>query len=169
MATLGRQFAPRFEGNQSLWQWHFIICNSNGVKAESTMNKPPSFAKQQVDLPPPLALVPPAPQTPAPARRHKAWLIGAFVSTAIIAGVGSLWWFTSSGSNVHYTTSARVSSEGDMARPIAFAVLRLTIILDLDRPGAGFIDVSQQPMIAIQRPVLPALPTRQGCPLLAIY
>jgi HlyD family secretion protein len=80
-------------------------------QAESAMNKPVGAEAARTEPATPIVLVPPPspqpqPPTPARPRSHKPWLIGGLLSLAVIAAVGAVWWYASSGANVRYTTAA---------------------------------------------------------------
>jgi HlyD family secretion protein len=67
------------------------------------MNKPVGAEAARLEQATPVVLVP---QPPARPRSRKPWLIGGLLSLAVIAAVGAVWWYPSSGANVRYTTAA---------------------------------------------------------------
>jgi HlyD family secretion protein len=71
------------------------------------MNKPVEIHPVRTLTPAPLALVPtPQPAPPVASRIRKSWLIGSLSSLAAIAAVGVVWWLSSAGGTVQYTTAA---------------------------------------------------------------
>ena len=68
------------------------------------MNKPLGPNEQRSEAKPPLTLVPP----PAPARSRKrtAWAIGGLAALVVLIAIGAVWWLSSAGGNIRYTTAA---------------------------------------------------------------
>jgi len=63
----------------------------------------------------PIVLVPkPAPPTPGPARTGRYWLMTGLLSLLLLAAVGAVWWFTSTGGTARYVTT--VVTRGDVIR-----------------------------------------------------
>ena len=70
------------------------------------MNKPVGLGTTQSAPVAPAVVLPKAPTTaPASLRSGKTWLIAGLASLAVLAGVGIVWWLSSSGGSVHYTTA----------------------------------------------------------------
>jgi HlyD family secretion protein len=70
------------------------------------MNKPVGLDTARIEQPAPAVLVPkPPPVAPAGPRLRKSWLIAGVLSLAVITGVGIVWWLSSSGGTVNYTTA----------------------------------------------------------------
>jgi HlyD family secretion protein len=71
------------------------------------MNKPVEIRPVRIETPAPMALEPtPQPTPPAAPRIRKSWLIGSLLSLAALAAVGVVWWLSSAGGTVQYTTAA---------------------------------------------------------------
>ena len=71
------------------------------------MNIPVGPSVARSEQPAPVVLVPKLPGTsPAGAHRRNIWLIAGLLSLAVIIAVGAVWWLSSSGATVHYTTVA---------------------------------------------------------------
>src|SRR5674476_125977 len=71
------------------------------------MNKPVEISPVQTETPVPMALVPkPQPAPSVASRIRKSGLIGSLLSLAALAAVGVVWWLSSAGGTVQYTTAA---------------------------------------------------------------
>ena len=71
------------------------------------MNKPVEISPVRTETPVPMALVPkPQPAPSVASRFRKSWLIGSLLSLAALAAVGVVWWLSSAGGTVQYTTAA---------------------------------------------------------------
>ena len=81
------------------------------------MNKPMGTGAARLEPPAPVVLVPkPAPAAPANAHRRNVWLIAGLLSLAVLVAVGVVWWLTTSGATVRYTTAA--VSRGAVTRAV---------------------------------------------------
>jgi HlyD family secretion protein len=71
------------------------------------MNKPVGIGAARIEPLAPVILLPKPPAlVPAGPRSRKSWLIAGLLSLAVLAGVAIVWWLSSSGGTVHYTTAA---------------------------------------------------------------
>ncbi len=69
------------------------------------MNKPIGTGTARVEQPTPIVLVPKTESSSPPRpRSRKPWLIGGLLSLAVIAAVGTTWWYAGSSGTVRYTT-----------------------------------------------------------------
>jgi HlyD family secretion protein len=81
------------------------------------MNKPVDLgAAQNVPVAPVVALPKTPPTAPGGPRNRKTWLIAGLASLVVLAGVGIVWWLSSSGGSVHYTTAP--VSQGAVTRTV---------------------------------------------------
>src|SRR5674476_1511869 len=71
------------------------------------MNKPVEIRPVRTETPAPMALVPtPQPAPSVASRFRKSWLVGSLLSLSALAAVGVVWWLSSAGGTVQYTTTA---------------------------------------------------------------
>jgi HlyD family secretion protein len=85
-----------------------------GRDAEIAMNKPVGPTEQRAEPTTPISLVPkPAPERP---RRRTAWLIAGLAALVVLIAIGAVWWLSSAGSNVRYSTAA--VTRGDVTRAV---------------------------------------------------
>ena len=81
------------------------------------MNKPMGTGAARLEPPAPVVLVPkPAPAAPANAHRRHVWLIAGLLSLAVLVAVGTVWWLTTRGATVRYTTTT--VSRGAVTRAV---------------------------------------------------
>ena len=81
------------------------------------MNKPMGTGAARLEPHAPVVLVPkPAPAAPANTHRRNVWLIAGLLSLAVLVAVGVVWWLTTSGTTVRYTTAA--VSRGAVTRAV---------------------------------------------------
>jgi HlyD family secretion protein len=74
-----------------------------GRDAEIAMNKPVGPTEQRAETTAPITLVPkPAPERP---RWRTAWLIGGLAALVVLIAIGAVWWLSSAGGNIRYTTA----------------------------------------------------------------
>jgi HlyD family secretion protein len=73
------------------------------------MSKPVGTGTARIEPVAPVVLVPKpppaAPAMPVSPRIRKSWLIAGLLSLAVLAGVGLVWWLSSNGGTVQYTTA----------------------------------------------------------------
>ena len=71
------------------------------------MSKPVSIGAARAEPAAAVVLVPKAPAiAPPPPRNQRTWTIAGLLSLAVLAGVGLVWWLSTSGGTVNYTTAA---------------------------------------------------------------
>ena len=81
------------------------------------MNIPVGPSVARSEQPAPVVLVPKFPGTsPAGAHRRNIWLIAGLLSLAVIIAVGVVWWLSTSGATVRYTTAP--VTRGDVTRTV---------------------------------------------------
>ncbi len=78
------------------------------------MNKPVGPTEQRAETTAPIILVPkPAPEPP---RRRTAWLIGGLAALVVLIAIGAVWWLSSAGGKIRYSTAA--VTRGDVTRAV---------------------------------------------------
>ncbi len=81
------------------------------------MSKPVGIGAARAEQPAPVVLVPKSPAVaPAAPKSRKLWLIGGLLALAVVAAIGAVWWFSSTGGTVNYTTAP--VTRGDVTRTV---------------------------------------------------
>lgn len=81
------------------------------------MSKPVGIGAARAEQPAPVVLVPKSPAVaPAAPKSRKLWLVGSLLALAVLAAIGAVWWFSSTGGTVNYTTAP--VTRGDVTRTV---------------------------------------------------